>query len=120
MPKWTESDISTFWEMKREGATLLEIAERLGRNYTAVATFSSKQTKKHKPKEDKPMTNETMPEANTAPAAVPDIAPKLPKLDVAVSAALALITAQGFVLGNFSVSMDGESASISICFLRGE
>lgn len=122
--KWTESDIATFWEMKRGGATLVDIADRLGRKYSAVAKFSSKQSKKTTPKEDKPMIEGTKTTAAPEQKPVieskptPEPAPKLPKLDNAVSAALAMITAQGFVLDNFHVSMDGESASISICFLQ--
>lgn len=37
MARWTEEDIRTFWEMKREGASLIDIADRLGREYRSVA-----------------------------------------------------------------------------------
>lgn len=115
MPKWTESDISTFWEMKREGATLLEIAERLGRNYTAVATFSSKQTKKHKLKEDKPMTDEIMPKPNTAPE-VPALSPELPPLNAAIRQALEMIAACGMDMHDLSVNVSRTDAYIHINF----
>lgn len=122
MARWTEEDIRTFWEMKREGASLIDIADRLGRNYTAVATYASKQKKKVISKEDTKMeveTNNTAPETTTevnAPVEVPD--KPAPKLDGAIRQALDMIASQGLEFLDMNVSLNNDGAAMVLHFVR--
>ena len=122
MARWTEEDIRTFWEMKREGASLIDIADRLGRNYTAVATYASKQKNKVISKEDTKMeveTNNTAPETTTevnAPVVVPD--KPAPKLDGAIRQALDMIASQGLEFLDMNVSLNNDGAAMVLHFVR--
>lgn len=116
--RWIESDIETFWAMKREGASLIEIADRLGRDYKAVQNLQYNLNKKRKIMEDKPMTEET--KTTTVPEPLPVPAPELPKIDAAAQSALAMIAAQGLVFKSMNLFMDGESATITMAFLPRE
>lgn len=122
MARWTEEDIRTFWEMKREGASLIDIADRLGRNYTAVATYASKQKKKVISKEDTKMeveTNNTAPETTTevdAPVVVPD--KPAPKLDGTIRQALDMIASRGLEFLDMNVSLNNDGAAMTLHFVR--
>ena len=122
MARWTEEDIRTFWEMKREGASLIDIADRLGRNYTAVATYASKQKKKVISKEDTKMeveTNNTAPETTTevnAPVEVTDN--PAPKLDGAIRRTLDMIASQGLEFLDMNVSLNNDGAAMVLHFVR--
>jgi hypothetical protein len=121
MARWTEEDIRIFWEMKREGATLVDIADRLGRNYTAVATYASKQRKKVKFREDTKMEvemNNIAPEATikvNTPVAMPD--KPAPKLDGAIRQALDMIASQGLEFLDMNVSMNNDGAAMVLHFV---
>lgn len=122
MARWTEEDIRIFWEMKREGATLVDIADRLGRNYTAVATYASKQRKKVKFREDTKMEvemNNIAPEATIkvdTPVAMPDNPAQ--KLNGAIYHALDMIASQELEFLDMNVSLNDDSAAMVVHFVR--
>lgn len=119
MARWTEEDISTFWRMRRGGASLKEIADALGRTLSSVEQKSSIF---NKTKEDTKMeveTNNTAPETTTevnAPVVVPD--KPAPKLDGAIRQALDMIASQGFELLDIEVSLNNDGAAMVLHFVR--
>ena len=123
MARWTEEDIRVFWKMKREGASLIDIADRLGRNYTAVATYASKQKKKVISKEDTKMeveTNNTTHEITTeanASVVAPE-APAMPKLDITIQQTLAMIRSQGLAFDCMHMSLSDGGATLELHFVR--
>ena len=123
MARWTEEDIRVFWKMKREGASLIDIADRLGRNYTAVATYASKQKNKVISKEDTKMeveTNNTTHEITTevnASVVAPE-APAMPKLDITIQQTLAMIRSQGLAFDCMHMSLSDGGATLELHFAR--
>ena len=121
MAKWTEEDIRIFWEMKRDGESLVSIADRLGRNYTAIANYASKQKKKAIPKEDTKMeveTNNIMPEESTVEANTPIVTPKTPaaKNKNTICQALDMIESQGLEFHDMDISLSRNGASMVLHF----
>lgn len=119
MARWTEEDISTFWSMRRGGASLKEIADALGRTLSSV---EQKSTILNKSKEDTKMeveTNNTAPETTTevnAPVVVPD--KPAPKLDGAIRQALDMIASQGLEFLDMNVSLNNDGAAMVLHFVR--
>lgn len=119
MARWTEEDISTFWEMRRGGASLKEIADALGRTLSSV---EQKSMILNKSKEDTKMeveTNNTTPETATeanAPVVVPDN--PAPKLDGAIRQALDMIASQGLEFLDMNVSLNNDGAAMVLHFVR--
>lgn len=119
MARWTEEDIRTFWEMKREGASLKEIADALGRTLSSV---EQKSMILNKSKEDTKMeveTNNTAPETTTevnTPVEVPD-KPAL-NLNRSIYQALDMILSQGFELLDMNVRLSNDSAAMELTFAR--
>lgn len=121
MARWTEEDIRIFWEMKREGASLVDIADRLGRNYTAVATYSSKQKRKNKSKEDTTMeaeTKNTMPDVTTKATEPPPPVTELPSLDISIQQTMAMIRGLGLVFDCMHMSLSDGGATLELHFAR--
>lgn len=119
MARWTEEDIRTFWEMRRGGASLKEIADALGRTLSSVEQKSSIMNKS---KEDTKMeveTNntalETTAEVN-APVEAPD--KPAPKLDGAVQQTLAMIRSQGLAFDCMHMSLSDGGATLELHFAR--
>ena len=119
MARWTEEDISTFWEMRRGGASLKEIADALGRTLSSV---EQKSAIFNRTKEDTKMeveTNNTAPETEIevdAPVVVPD--KPAPKLDGAIRQALDMIASQGLEFLDMNVSLNNDGAAMVLHFVR--
>lgn len=119
MARWTEEDISTFWEMRRGGASLKEIADALGRTLSSV---EQKSMILNKSKEDTKMeveTNNTTHGITTevnAPVESPD--KPAPKLDEAIRQALDMIASQGLEFLDMNVSLNNDGAAMVLHFVR--
>ena len=119
MARWTESDISTFWEMRRGGASLKEIADALGRTLSSV---EQKSMILNKSKEDTKMeveTNNTAPETTTEvnePVVVQN--KPAPKLDGAIRQALDMIASQELKFLDMNVSLNNDGAAMVLHFVR--
>lgn len=119
MARWTEEDISTFWEMRRGGASLKEIADALGRTLSSV---EQKSAIFNKSKEDTKMeveTNNTAPETKTEVNAPVEATDKpVPKLDGAIRQALDMIASQGLEFLDMNVSLNDDGAAMVLHFVR--
>ena len=119
MARWTEEDIRTFWEMRRGGASLKEIADALGRTLPSV---EQKSAIFNKSKEDTKMeveTNNTAPETKTEVNAPVEATDKpAPKLDGAIRQALDMIASQGLEFLDMNVSLNNDGAAMVLHFVR--
>ena len=120
MARWTEEDISTFWKMRRGGASLKEIADALGRTLSSV---EQKSAIFNKSKEDTKMeveTNNTTHEITTevnASVVAPE-APAMPKLDITIQQTLAMIRSQGLAFDCMHMSLSDGGATLELHFAR--
>lgn len=114
MARWTEEDISTFWAMRRGGASLKEIADALGRTLSSV---EQKSAIFNKSKEDTKMEVETN---NTAPETTTEVnAPvEVPRLDITIQQTLAMIRGQGFAFDCMHMSLSDGGATLELHFAR--
>jgi hypothetical protein len=119
MARWTEEDISTFWEMRRGGASLKEIADAIGRTLSSVEQKSMILNKSKEETKMEVETNNTAPETKTevnAPAEAPDN--PAPKLDGAIRQALDMIASQGLEFLDMNVSLNNDGAAMVLHFVR--
>lgn len=115
MARWTEQDIAIFWEMKREGASLIDIADRLGREYKAVQNLAYNQKKKIREKnkmdEIKEVTDAPKMEAKK---------PGVSHLDITIQQTLAMIRGQGMAFDCMHMSLSDGGATLELHFARRE
>lgn len=116
--RWTEQDISKFWEMKADGASLLEIADRLGRDYKAVQNLSYNQNKKTKRKEVKPVIEEPKPVVTEKARSEFDLLTDAVsgKDAESIRKAIDLVMQSGLAFDCLNVALNSRSASIEIHF----
>lgn len=130
MPRWTEQDIAIFWEMKQEGASLIDIADRLGRDYKAVSNLAYNQKKKTK---GRTKMNETInatevTEVTEATAekkptkSIPEPAPstKSTSLDTIARQQIEMILGLGLAFDNVVLNLSDRAAKLEFCFERRE
>lgn len=118
MARWTEEDISTFWEMRRGGASLKEIADALGRTLSSVEQKSMILNKSKEETKMEVETNNTAPETTTEVnnPRTPDA--HAPKLDEAIRQALDMIASQGLEFLDMNVSLNNDGAAMVLHFVR--
>lgn len=119
MARWTEEDISTFWEMRRGGRSLKEIADALGRTLSSVEQKSMNLNKSKEETKMEVEANNTAPETAIevdAPVAVPD--KPAPKLDGAIYRALDMIASQGLEFRDMRVRLSHNGAAMVLHFVR--
>ena len=130
MARWTEEDIRTFWEMKREGASLIDIADRLGREYRSVVNLQYRETHKGGigKMSNARMYGDNVPVATEQSAIIEPETEKgepvksqgAPDIDIAIRQAVAMIRGQGMSFDCVQMSLNKGYATMELYFKAEE